>query len=179
MDQGPWQIRFVRSSRRIKTVSARLLDGVVEIRVPDGLSARQEEELAARLVARLRGRHSRARPGDDGLMARAQELNRKHFDGKLQIDSVRYVPNQRSRFGSCTPSSGCIRLSDRLRTLPDWVRDYVLIHEMAHLVEANHSPGFWGLVNRYPLSERAMGFLMGWEWCGPTRDEDWDAGPAF
>ena len=43
---------------------------------------------------------------------------------------------------------------------PRWVRDYVLIHEMAHLVEPYQSPSFWALVNRYPRTERARGFLM-------------------
>lgn len=73
---------------------------------------------------------------------------------------MRYVKNQNSRFGSCTPADGTIRLSDRLATMPTWVRDYVLVHELAHLLEANHGPNFWKLVNRYPLTERARGYLM-------------------
>lgn len=52
-------------------------------------------------------------------------------------------------------------MSDRLREMPDWVVDYVLVHELAHLLEPNHSPRFWAWVDRYPRAERAKGYLEG------------------
>jgi len=55
---------------------------------------------------------------------------------------------------------GAVRVSRRLADFPPWVLDYVLVHELAHLAEADHSPAFWALVARYPLAERARGFLM-------------------
>jgi len=64
------------------------------------------------------------------------------FDGKLRWSELRYVTNQNHRFGSCTPGKGSIRISHRVATIPAWVRDYVLVHEMAHLVEPNHGPRF-------------------------------------
>lgn len=93
-------------------------------------------------------------------MERAQSLNKRYFEGRLPLQSVRYVSNQKKRFGSCSSLDGSIRISDRLTHVPDWVLDYVLVHEMAHLLEPNHSPRFWKLVHRYPRAERAIGFLM-------------------
>ncbi len=161
MTDTPWKIHLVRSPNRARTAAARLVGDRVEVRVPEGLDPERERELVDGLVARLRARLSRSELNrEDALMARARELNRRYFKGRLQFNSVRYVTNQHSRFGSCTPSTGTIRLSDRLATMPDWVRDYVLVHELAHLAEPNHSPAFWKLVHRYPLAERAIGFLM-------------------
>ena len=51
-------------------------------------------------------------------------------------------------------------VSARLAAYPRWVLDYVIVHELAHLVEASHGPAFWELVNRYPLAERARGYLI-------------------
>ncbi|NPA31953.1 MAG: M48 family metallopeptidase, partial [Chloroflexi bacterium] len=97
---------------------------------------------------------------DADLEKRARALNRRYFDGRLRWQSIRWSTRQNKRFGSCTPARGTIRISHRLQRVPRWVLDYVLMHELAHLVEPNHSPRFWALVNRYPLAERARGYLM-------------------
>jgi hypothetical protein len=73
------------------------------------------------------------------------------------------VDNQHRRWGSCTPADRSIRLSSRLRSMPEYVVDYVLVHELAHLIEPSHDPRFWALVARYPRAERARGFLEGVE----------------
>jgi len=157
------RVKINRSERRKKTVSARLVDGgtVLEIVAPESIS---DDELAP-VIEKLRGqllrRKDRAENADDQELAhRAAELNREHFGGKLGWRDIRYVSNQQHRYGSCTPATGTIRISHRVASMPPWVRDYVIVHELAHLVEANHGPRFWKLVNRYPRVERARGFLM-------------------
>lgn len=155
-----WPVRIIRSAQRRKTVGARLEEGVLVIRAPQGM---RDEELAPiidSLKKRMRRRNRVIPQTDETLEQRARQLNAKYFDGSLRWNSVRYVTNQNSRFGSCTPADGTIRLSHRLATMPAWVRDYVLVHELAHLLEANHGPRFWQMVNRYPLTERARGYLM-------------------
>jgi predicted metal-dependent hydrolase len=53
-----------------------------------------------------------------------------------------------------------IRISSRVAGFPAWVLDYLLVHELAHLVVGDHSPAFWEVVNRYPKAERARGYLI-------------------
>ena len=66
-----------------------------------------------------------------------------------------------TRWGSCTPLDGTIRLSSRLREMPTWVLDYVVVHELVHLLVPGHGAQFWELVDRYPRTERARGYLEG------------------
>lgn len=155
-----WPVHIIRSAQRRKTVSARLENGVLVIRAPASISDQELAPIIEGLKQRMGRRNRRSPQTDEMLEKRARELNRKYFDGRLRWTSVRYVTNQNTRFGSCTPDDGTIRLSDRLAAMPVWVRDYVLVHELAHLVEPNHGPKFWKLVNRYPLTERARGYLM-------------------
>ncbi len=155
-----WPVKVIRSAKRHKTVNAGVEDGVLVVRAPASLSDQELAPIIEKLQKRLRRRARTAPPSDEALEARARALNRQYFGGRLKWASIRYVTNQNTRFGSCTPSTGVIRLSDRLASMPVWVRDYVLVHELAHLVEANHGPKFWKLVNRYPLTERARGYLM-------------------
>jgi predicted metal-dependent hydrolase len=74
--------------------------------------------------------------------------------------SIRWVDNQELRWGSCTPVDGSVRISSKLLAEPEWVLDYVIIHELAHLVVPGHGRSFWTLVDRYPRAERARGWLM-------------------
>jgi predicted metal-dependent hydrolase len=91
------------------------------------------------------------------LPARAATLAARH--DLPTPTSVRWATME-TRWGSCTPSSATIRIAERLAGFPSWVLDYVLVHELAHLVVADHSPRFWALVDRYPKAERAKGFLI-------------------
>jgi hypothetical protein len=131
------------------------------VMVPSRLSKAEEEQWVATILERLAERERRRRPSDSALYDRARELSRRYLDGRAEPVSVRWVDNQRTRWGSCTPDDGTIRLSTRLRGMPGWVVDYVLVHELAHLLVPGHGPRFWALVAGYPKAERARGYLEG------------------
>jgi len=154
------EVKVIRSSRRKRTVSARLLDGVLQVRAPAHLTDAELAPVIDQLKAKLARRAKKASLDDDLLVRRAKELNRTYFGGQLRWTSIRWVTNQRTRLGSCTPATGQVRISHRVAELPAFVRDYIIVHELAHLLEPNHSPAFWERVNRYPKTERARGYLM-------------------
>jgi hypothetical protein len=159
-DNAAWPVEIIRSGRRVKTVSARLVNGVLQVQAPAHISDAELGPIIEKLRTRMSHRVPDRPDSDHALEQRAHELNRQFFGGQLRWKSVRYSTRQNTMHGSCTPTRGTIRLSSRMATLPAWVRDYVLVHELAHLLEANHGPNFWALVNRYPLTERARGYLM-------------------
>jgi hypothetical protein len=158
-DQPPLELR--RSTRRRRTATAYAQDGVVVVQLPAGLEPREEEHLVTRLVRKVTGAHRAASLGGDAALARrAARLADDYLDG-VRPTAVRWSRRMDRRHGSCTPGSGTIRISERLATYPAYVLDYVLVHELAHLHHADHSPAFWELVARYPQAQRARGFLEG------------------
>jgi len=150
-----------RSRRRRRTVAAYREDDKVVVLIPARLTRAEEKEWVATMLKRLEKSEKRRRPTDANLQRRARDLSQRYLDGLAHPDVVRWVENQSSRWGSCTPSDKSIRLSARLQGMPGWVIDYVLVHELAHLLEAGHTQAFWAWVNRYPKAERAKGFLEG------------------
>ena len=154
------EIKIVRSKNRTKTISARAVDGVFVVQAPARMSDGDLEPVIHQLMQRWQKREQKKGLDDGSLDQRAQELNRSYFGGKLRWQSIRWVSNQNTRFGSCTPTQGTIRISHKVARMPAFVRDYVIVHELAHLIEPNHGPKFWALVNQYPRIERARGYLM-------------------
>jgi len=146
-------IEIIYSTRRRRTVQASIVNGVIQVRAPAKISKKELDATVATLVARLERRH---RSESVDLEGRARRLARRF---ELPQPTTVVWAEQRSRWGSCTPSTGELRLSNRLAAWPPWVLDYVIVHELAHLVEFDHSPAFHALVDRYPL-ERARGFLI-------------------
>ncbi len=148
-------VRVVRSARRSKTVSARISDGVLVVRVPAWTTKDEEQALVSKVLARY---EEKWRCGHLPLEPRARRLAAR-FD-LPEPRSIRWSSRQRLRWGSCSVGSGDIRISSRLADAPPWVLDHVIVHELAHLVVADHSPEFHALVNRNPYAERAEGYLM-------------------
>jgi predicted metal-dependent hydrolase len=154
-----------RSARRRRTVSAYRDGDRTVVLIPARFSKAEERRWVAEMLARLQARDLRRtrgpRPSDEALLARARQLSLTVLDGRPRPTSVRWVSNMASRWGSCTPTDGTIRVSTRLREMPGWVLDYVLVHELTHLLVPGHGADFWELVGRYPRAERARGYLEG------------------
>lgn len=165
-DGAPVEVR--RSARRTRTVAAFWEDGTAVVAIPARFTAAQEREWVHRMLAKLhkqgerRAAAGRRRPAtDEALAAHAARLSTEYLGGRSAPTSVRWVTNQNSRWGSATPAEGTIRLSDKLRPMPQWVIDYVLLHELAHLLVASHNAAFWKLLEAYPETQRAKAFLEG------------------
>jgi predicted metal-dependent hydrolase len=150
-----YRVEVVRSARRRKTVSAHLDGDVVRVQMPAWMSKADEERYVSELVERLIRKEARERTD---VMTRAVTLARR-YDLPVPA-SVVWMPNRKSQWAMCDVARREIRVVERLADFPAWVLDYVLVHELAHLAVANHSPRFWNVVNRYPKAERARGFLI-------------------
>ncbi|WP_130648822.1 M48 family metallopeptidase [Egicoccus halophilus] len=162
-EPGRPQLQIHRSPRRRRSASAALDGGAVVVRLPAGLGTAEEERLIEQLVGRITRRHRRDQLGGDvALEARARRLAARYLDG-VAFRSVQWSSRMGRRHGSCTPETRDIRISDRLASAPDWVLDAVLVHELAHLRERGHGPAFRALVRRYPATERARGWLEGYD----------------
>lgn len=159
---GDVEIR--RSARRTRTVRAYREGDTTVVLMPANLPRAVEDEHVRSLVERLERRERRARPSDGELLARATELSSTWLSGDAVPSSVRWVTTMDKRWGSCSSGDRSIRLSDRLKGMPTHVIDYVLVHELAHLIEPNHSARFWSLVSAYPDATRARSFLEGVSW---------------
>lgn len=154
------RVEVRRSARRKKTISAEIVGDVLVVSVPERLSKAEEQEWVAAMSQRMAERRRRDRLNEEGdLWRRACHLSDLYVDG-VRPSEISWVTNQKSRWGSCSPDDRSIRLSVALVDYPSWVRDYVIVHELAHLIHADHSERFWRLVERYPLTERARGFLI-------------------
>ncbi|MFQ4147109.1 M48 family metallopeptidase [Arthrobacter sp. LAPM80] len=162
---GPVVVR--RTARRKTGLSAFWEDGQAVVAVPSRLSLEDERYWVPLMVGRLeqgtrkaKGRRS-VPAGDDALMQRALLLSRQYLGTPVIPESVRWVTNQNSRWGSATPARKSIRISHHVQGMPEWVLDYVLLHELAHLIHADHSARFWAELAGYPRLEAAKAFLEG------------------
>ncbi|MGW3265405.1 M48 metallopeptidase family protein [Streptomyces sp. NPDC001056] len=154
-------IEVRRSDRRRRTVSAYREGDRTVVLIPARMSKAEEQRWVTVMLDKLAAQESRRALGDTELAERAERLSAQFFDGRARPASVRWVTNQNTRWGSCTPAEGSIRLSHRLQGMPEYVIDYVLCHELAHLLVPGHGADFWRLLEAYPRTERARGYLEG------------------
>jgi predicted metal-dependent hydrolase len=155
------EVEVRRSRRRRRTVSAYREGGRTVVLIPARFTRAEEQQWVTTMLERLAKGERRRRPSDAQLASRAAELSRRHLGGLARPSSIRWVTNQSSRWGSCTPADGTIRISTRVRGMPAYVLDYVILHELAHLLAPGHGREFWALLEGYPKLERARGYLEG------------------
>lgn len=158
---GP-RVEIRASARRRKTVAAHWEGDDIVVVVPARLPVRDRQAYADELAARLIAGRARTRPTDEALADRAAALSRRYLGGKAVPTSVTWSSRQRSRWGSCSVADGTIRISDRLRGVPGWVLDTVLVHELAHLIHPGHDAAFHALVDRHPRTADSELYLAGY-----------------
>ena len=156
------EVKIKFSQKRVRTISAKVVGNVMEVNAPAGMSEQRLQKIIDKFKARFEKQNLKQELNKTAEMLQetAQHLNRKYFSGKLEIKSIKYSVDQDKINGSCNSKAKTIRISHRLKEMPNWVRDYVIIHELAHLIEPNHSKNFWNLVYKYKLAERARGYLI-------------------
>lgn len=155
------EVKVIRSPNRKKTIQARIIGETLEVHLPLGLHSEKERKIIEEMKEKIEKKKQKKQINiDDYPIQRFNELNKEYFHGKLKVNSILFVTNQERVNGSCTPNKGTIRLSHKLLEMPRWVLDYVIMHEMTHLVHPDHSREFWTKVAEYKLTERARGFLM-------------------
>ncbi|MFA5008515.1 MAG: M48 family metallopeptidase [Candidatus Omnitrophota bacterium] len=154
------EIKIIRSQRRKRTVSARIVNDCLVVSAPFMLSDSNLTKIVSDFKLKFEKKKLKEELDKNQPLSQiAAALNEKYFGNQLKINSIEYVTTQNTKYGCCNYQAGHIRISHKVGLMPGWVRDYVLIHEMAHLLIPNHSKAFWGVVYRYKLAERARGYL--------------------
>ena len=173
------QIELVRSARCTRTISMQR-DGEDEygnpayrLFIPAASTSEEVDAHIARLLPRIqrkvtrRARAAQLTVTGDYLNGRAQYLASAYLpelvsSGRLEKLSIRWVTNQRQRWGSATYANVQIRISSMLQVVPEYVLDSVVHHELCHLLQPDHSEAFRSLERRYPHLLRARAYLEGY-----------------
>jgi predicted metal-dependent hydrolase len=160
---GGAEVRVIKSSRRRRSISAYREHGAIVIQVPARLSNSKIQEVIPEMVEKILSREAREKMSDSELFARALELLERYLpDFRVTPISVLWR-SMNERWGSCTTQDRTIRISDRLNGAPDYVVDYLLVHELIHLEIPDHSKRFETLLARFERSDLANAYLEGYE----------------
>lgn len=155
-----------RSKRRKKSVGAFRENGKTIIVAPMRMSLTEIHTYAEELVSKLDGHYEKL-ASNELLETRAKYLVSNYLDIDVLTAhhapvSITWVNNQNSRWGSCTPSDGKIRISHRLQGMPQYVIDAVLLHELIHLIVPDHSEKFYSYLAKFEDYKLAKEFLAGY-----------------
>lgn len=153
------EIKIIRSSRRRRTSSAKIVNNTLEIRVPDHLSEDEIQEIAESLKKKVDNKIALAQCEID-LEERAAMLNEKYLEGKAHWSSIDWSQAQKKRWGTCVLPPRRIWINDSLRNVPDYVLNQVIIHELVHtFIRGNHSEEFYEWARKAPDYDKAEGYL--------------------
>ena len=155
------EVEIQSSARRKKTGTAHWSGSRIIVQIPANVRGKDRTIFVDELVERLLTQRPQVAAGDGMLEERARLLAAQYNDGVEPV-SVRWVTNQQARWASCSPGTKEIRVSSRLRQCPEWVIDAVLVHELAHLQVADHSPAFYEIANRHPRQDDSELYLEGY-----------------
>jgi len=166
-------VRLISSARRKKTVSASVRNGMIQLSVPVIMTDAEIIESARSLIAKIKVKQRQAQQfhTNSDLLDRALHLARVWLNNEVFPTSVVWSDRQTTLWGSCTSTTGAIRISTMLQGMPQWVIDGVLIHEMAHLKYGGHGRQFQEFSGRYPRMAEADAFLDGVSFA-QQRDQD-------
>lgn len=152
-------IEVRRSTRRKKTIEAYRNGEKVIVSIPARMSQREANQVVDEMVKKIL--HDESALDSNQLLNRALLLNSKYLDGKAIPVSVEWSSRMSRIWGACTIEDRTIRISDRLRDAPAYALDYLLLHELIHILVPGHGPDFKKLLNRYPDLARAEGYFEG------------------
>ena len=155
------EVEIQSSARRKKTGTAHWSGSRIIVQIPANVRGKDRTMFVDELVERLLTQRPQVAAGDGMLEERARLLAAQYNDGVEPV-SVRWVTNQQARWASCSPGTKEIRVSSRLRQCPEWVIDAVLVHELAPLQVADHSPAFYEIANRHPRQDDSELYLEGY-----------------
>lgn len=153
--------------KRVKNVNARLHGSTLYLSAPSGMPSRELEAASFKLARRLlRRAHAQKVNAEEDALDLATKVAR-HFPEPPNVERVMFVSTQRSRWGSYSQRTRTVRLNAALRSMPRWVLQAVVAHELAHAIHPDHSPAFWKLLRSVcPDTDRAQAFLAGVSWLG-------------
>jgi len=157
------EVKVIRSTRRKKSISAYRQAGAIVISVPARLSKSEVRQVIPEMVSKVLSLEAREKIGEEDLYKRSLELLTKYLpECPVKPLSVTWR-SMSERWGSCTTVERSIRISERLNGAPGYVLDYLLVHELIHLMIADHGPDFEALLARFELGKEACAYLEGYE----------------
>ncbi|MBN1969005.1 MAG: M48 family metallopeptidase [Candidatus Delongbacteria bacterium] len=155
------KVEIIYSRKRKKTISAELNEdrSILRVLAPYGIS----QKILSPIIEKLKNKtlKKRVKDSDEYLLKRSESINKNFFSGNLKNFTIYYSGKiGKGSWGLCNLLDREIKLNKELSEYPEWVIDYVIMHEMTHLIVSGHNKEFWDIVNRYDKTERAIGFLI-------------------